>query len=253
MTAEPRARPPRPAYRYGGRPEEVLLLARPNRYRARVRRPGGGRPFDVHVPNPGRMEELLVPGSTRGYVVRAPGPTRKTAFDLVAVRHGRSLVSIDPRASNRLARAALERRWLTGAPAGPWSAEVRWGRSRLDFGRRDPQGRLTALLEVKSSNLRVGSTALFPDAPTLRGTRHLEELVRARRAGRFAGVLFVVQRRDVRSFAPNRALDPAFARAFDRARAAGVRVWAISLRVRPGRLEWGTPLHVRPRLVEERL
>ncbi len=244
---------PRPRFRYPAPPLLVRVLDRPNRYRARVRGPGGGTAFPVHVPNPGRMEELLVGGTTEGYAIPVGTQGRATSHDLVAVRHGRILVSIDPRISNRLAFQALEGGWLPGAPRGPWRPEYRLGRSRLDFARLGPEGRPTALLEVKSSNLRVGRTAFFPDAPTERGTRHLRALTRARRRGLFAGVLFLVQRPDVREFAPNRRLDPEFARALGAAARAGVRLWAVRQRVRPDGAEWLGEVPIRLPGAEERL
>lgn len=252
MTPEaPRPAPPR--FRYPTAPVAVVFLDRPNRYRATVRAAAGGRRFAVHVPNPGRMEELLVPGVTRGFAVPAPGPDRQTRFDLVSVRHGRTLVSIDPRRASGLARAALAQGLLAGAPRGGWRPEVAYGGSRLDFGRFDPRGRLVGLVEVKSSNLRVGATALFPDAPTARGARHLRALARARRSGRFAGLLFLVQRPDVRAFAPNARLDPEFARALRAAVRAGVRVWAVTLRVGARDVVWGRRLPVRGSPAEEPL
>jgi sugar fermentation stimulation protein A len=105
-------------------------------------------------------------------------------------------------------------------------------------------GRLLHLLEVKSSNLRVGPLARFPDAPTERGTRHMKALARACRSGIRTDVVIVVQRSDADAFAPNRALDPDFAEAFDRARAAGVGVSAYRLKVRPKELEWGEAIPV---------
>lgn len=234
----------RPVVHYDGPVVRVRFLDRPNRYLARVAPAGGGRPFSAHVPNPGRMEELLLPGETEGWAVPARAAGRATAFDLVSVDHGRTRVSIDSRVGNRIARRALDAGVLPEFGPGPWRSEVRWGESRLDFGRGPPGGPFRGLIEVKCSNLKVGSFALFPDAPTVRGTRHLRELAAAARDGIAAGLLVVVQRPDVERFAPNAALDPAFAAAFRDARAAGVRVRAQRLRVFPARQEWDRPIPV---------
>ncbi len=232
-----------PVVGYAGVPRTVRFLARPNRYLARVRSLAGGRPFLAHVPNPGRMEELLVPGTTVGYVVPAPGAARRTSFDLVSVRHGRSLVSIDARVGNRLAARALSAGLLPEVGRGTWRAEYPWEGGRIDFALPGPsRDRPAALLEVKCSNLRVGSTALFPDAPTERGRRHVEALTRAARRGIPSAVLFLVQRHDVRAFTANRALDPKFARALDRARARGVRLRAQTTRIGPGTVAWGSEI-----------
>ena len=192
------------------------------------------------------MEELLVPNQTIGFVVPAAHHGRRTRYDLVSVYHGRELVSIDSRIGNRLVGSLLASHGLPELGPAPWISEFGWGAHRLDFASADRRGAIPrALLEVKCSNLRVGRTALFPDAPTARGRAHLDLLARAARRGLPCGVLFVVQRTDVREFRANRALDPEFARSLDRARAAGVRVWAFSARVRFDRVEWGRPLPVK--------
>jgi sugar fermentation stimulation protein A len=242
-------------FRYLNRPERVRFLDRPNRFLATVRRGTRGSELLAHVPNPGRMEELLIPGVTEGCMVRAvPESKRKTRFDLVAVRHGRTWVSIDTRVANRLVGAALDRRAIPGLGGPhPWRREIPVGRHRFDFGRLGPDGRLVGLLEVKSSNLRVGTTALFPDAPTIRGTHHVQELTRQAARGVDATMLFLVQRTDVRSFAPNRYLDPDFAKAFDAARRAGVRMLAFTSRVSPGVIEWGRAIPVRDHISGERI
>jgi len=241
-------------FRYVGSPRPVVFLKRPNRFLALVRPTDGGGIVRAHVANPGRMEELLIAEETRGYIVPATGPSRSTHFDFVSVRHGRTLVSIDTRIGNRIVRAALDASPPTGLEGGGWRAEVPYGPHRFDFARFDPaSGRPTALLEVKTSNLRVGRTAMFPDAPTLRGARHLEALAGARRNGVDARVLFVVQRGDVSEFAPNRALDPAFGAAFDRALDAGVEITAHRLRVEPRGVRWGPTVAVRRRAEPERI
>jgi sugar fermentation stimulation protein A len=228
--------------RYTGTPRAVVFLDRPNRYLAWVRGRAGA-PFEAHVPNPGRMGELLRPGVSSGWAIPAAGPNRRTGFDLVSVRHRGGLVSIDSRIANRLvARALAEGAWPEMGP-GPWKAEVPYGSSRIDFGQAESD-HCTALLEVKSSNLRLGPYASFPDAPTLRGARHLRELARAARRGVRASVLFAIQREDVSAFRPNEALDPEFARSLRAAARAGVVLSARTLRVRPGGVGWGRAVPV---------
>ncbi|MGI0053865.1 MAG: DNA/RNA nuclease SfsA [Thermoplasmata archaeon] len=223
----------------------VRFLGRPNRFLAMVRMDGHRAPVPVHVPNPGRMRELLRPGRTQGWVVPAGRPSRKTAFDLVALRQGGEMVSIDSRIANRIVSRQLRAGRLRGFGSGPWRAECPWGGSRFDFGvPSGAPGAYRALLEVKSSNLRLGGVAYFPDAPTGRGTRHLRHLAEAARAGIAAGVLFAVQRTDVRAFRPNDALDPDFGAALRAARTAGVRLAAQTLSVRPEGVRWGRPIPV---------
>ena len=222
-------------FTYGVPPIPVRFLERPNRYLAIVEPIAGGARFEAHVPNPGRMEELLVPMDTNGWVVASGGPTRRTAYDLVAVRHGRAIASIDTRIGNRLIARALDAGAIPTLPRGLWRAEVPRGAHRFDFALNDPDsGRITHLVEVKCSNLRVGRAAYFPDAPTLRGRLQLLALAAAIRRGMKATVLFVVQRPDVVALRPNRALDPEFGRAMDRAGRAGVRFLAYRIWVGPG-------------------
>lgn len=229
---------------YPGDPTRVRFLSRPNKYLAIVRPMAGGPRFEAHVPNPGRMGELLLPGETVGYTVPAPGIGRRTAADLVSVEHRGTVVSIDSRVANRLVGKALASGALSGFGPGPWRAEVRVGSHRLDFGRAGGAGSPTDLLEVKSSNLASGTTAMFPDAPTLRGTAHLELLRRFSRRGVRCGLVIMVQRTDVDRFRPNSELDPAFGRAFDRAAAGGVRIEAWTMVVEPARVAWGRQIPV---------
>ncbi|MCI4317984.1 MAG: DNA/RNA nuclease SfsA [Thermoplasmata archaeon] len=230
--------------RYPGLARSVVILGRPNRYLARVRRTTGGPAFYAHVPNPGRMEELLLFGETRGYIVPVPGDHRKTRFDLVSVRHDGTLVSVDSRVANRLVARALTAGLLPEFGGGSWKAEVGYESCRLDFGVRRDQ-RVVALLEVKSSNLRVQRTAFFPDAPTARGTRHLLTLARAARAGVQAGVLFMVQHDRADEFIPNSALDPDFSRALGAAARSGVVLAAQTMKITPGGVRWGRSIPVK--------
>jgi sugar fermentation stimulation protein A len=236
-----------PGYRYAPHVIPVRIELRLHRFGARVRG-ADGRTVVAHVPNPGRMRELLLPGA-RGWMVPSADPLRRTAGTLVVLRHGRTLVSIDTQLPNRLVAQRLVSvggaRTL-GVADGPWRPEVRYGASRMDFGISGATpARPRALLEVKSANLRVGGAALFPDAPTVRGTRHVRELARAARTGTMAFVLFVVQRADVGSVGPHRRMDPAFGSACDEAVQAGVTFGAVQLVVRPGEARLGRRVPVR--------
>ncbi|MCI4331174.1 MAG: DNA/RNA nuclease SfsA [Thermoplasmata archaeon] len=231
---------------YAHAPVAVRFLSRPNRYLAEVETLRTGRRLFAHVPNPGRMEELLVPGRSTGFVIPAPGTHRKTHADLVSVYHRGTLVSIDSRMANRLVGAAFGLGRLRGFGGGRWAPEVAVGHHRLDFGQRGPGGNPTHLVEVKSSNLAMGRTAMFPDAPTLRGTAHVELLGRLQRRGVRCGLLIVVQREDVDEFTPNARLDPAFAAAFARAIRVGVRVEARTTGISPSGAVWGRRIPVLP-------
>jgi len=190
-----------------------------------------GRRARAHVANSGRLRELFVPGR-RVYLQARGREGRRCPYDLVLVRLRGTLVSADARLPNALVAEALAAGRIAPLRGfGRVRREVRHGASRLDFSLEGRRGR--CLVETKSVTLVAGGVALFPDAPTARGRRHVEALARARRRGTQAAVIFVVQRDDAERFRPNVAADPTFARALARAAGAGVRILAYRCRVTP--------------------
>jgi sugar fermentation stimulation protein A len=213
--------------------KEARFRRRVNRFAAEV--VVNGRTALAHLPNSGRLEELLLEGA-RVYVHPAERPGRKTSHDLLLVRFGEHLVSIDSRAPAALAAEALLARGLPPAPrADDLRREVPLGGRRIDLWLR--RGRKEWLIEVKGCTLVVDGRALFPDAPTVRGRRHVEALTRAAAQGRRTMVLFVVQREDASRFAPNAGNDPDFAAALEMAAEAGVAVAAYTCVVTLDRVE----------------
>ncbi len=201
-------------------PVDARFVARVNRFRVRVEL--GGTIVDAHLPNPGRLGELLAPG-IRVRMVPANSSNRTTAYDLLAARCGREWVCLDTRLANVAVRDALDARTLPEfSMYGITRQEVRWRDSRFDFLLEKP-GR--CWVEVKSCSLVRDGRALFPDAPTARGTKHLRGLASLARHGAHAAVLFVVVRRAV-CFSPNDAADPAFGQALRDAADAGVEIHA---------------------------
>jgi sugar fermentation stimulation protein A len=180
--------------------------------------------------DPGRLRELLRPG-VELRLERATGGGRKTGYTLTLVRHRGVWVSLIPSLANDILDAALRRRQVPGLPASVVRREVALGRHRLDF--QLELGGETVLAEVKSATLVRSGKALFPDAPTTRGARHLEALARHQKNGGRGLVVFLVQRRDALSFAPNEEADPAFARALREAVRAGVAVRCYRCAVSP--------------------
>ena len=182
----------------------------------------------VHVKNTGRLGELLLPG-TPAWLEKSGSPHRKTAFDLVAVEKDGCIVNIDSQIAN-----AVAREWLL---SGDWGedltsirSEVPHGDSRFDLGYLHDGVR--GLIEVKSVTLFDESgMAVFPDAPTSRGAKHLAGLTDAVRSGMEAGVCFVIMKEDAIGLRPNSATDPAFAAALRQAREAGVRIECCVCRV----------------------
>lgn len=230
----------------------MRLVDRPNRFLVRVRL-ADGRIRPAHLPNPGRLRELVRPGA-RGHVTRiAPAHRegRKTTLTLINVERPRAAtgwVSVDSLLARPVVdRALAEGRIASLASWGPWRSEFRWGSCRFDHGvpgsASHPIPR--ALLEVKSSNLREGRTALFPDAPTTRGAHHAEVLGEFARQGGRAAVLFLIQRSDTDEFRPYGAMDPRFAHALEKARSNGVLLFAWDLRILADGVQWGKRLPVR--------
>lgn len=205
---------------------DAVFLQRPNRFIAQVLL--HGQEETVHVKNTGRCKELLVPGA-KVYLEKGKNPARKTAWDLIAVEKGDRLINMDSQLPNKVAEE-----WLAQGGLGQFSQLLReqtWGASRLDFCLKD--ARRIKYVEVKGVTLEEGGKVYFPDAPTARGTKHLEELTRIRQEGMEAAVLFVVQMDGVTAFSPNDATDPAFGDALRRAKDAGVEIAAIDCLVRP--------------------
>ncbi|MCD8126208.1 MAG: DNA/RNA nuclease SfsA [Clostridiales bacterium] len=210
---------------------QAVFQARPNRFIAQVTL--DGQPVTVHVKNTGRCRELLVPGSTV-YLVRSDNPARKTRYDLVAVEKGSLLINMDAQAPNQLFREWVERnRFLPDVTC--LRPEYTYGDSRFDFYLE--RGEQPVLVEVKGCTLEEDGIARFPDAPTERGVRHIQGLIRAKEAGLEAWLCIVVQMEGVCCFMPNDATHPAFGAALRRAAEAGVHVQALECRVWPNGAE----------------
>lgn len=209
------------------------FLARPNRFIAYVE--VGGEEIVAHVKNTGRCRELLIPGTTvylQDWGEEHPG--RKTRYDVIAVEKGPLLVNMDSQAPNKVfAQWAESGGFVDGLTL--LRPEVKWGNSRFDFA-WEADGR-RGFTEVKGVTLEDGGHARFPDAPTQRGVKHLEELILAKREGYEAVVCFVLQMEGMRAFSPNDETHPAFGAALRRAAEAGVRIVAMECHVTPGTLD----------------
>ncbi len=232
----------------------AVFLSRPNRFIAQVA--VGGREETVHVKNTGRCRELLVPGCTV-YLEGSANPARRTKYDLVAVEKARPglpplLINIDAQAPNQVFGA-----WMGAGKGGPLDLprpsllrpETTWGNSRFDFywelsgvaGNFPPR---QGFVEVKGCTLEEDGLALFPDAPTERGVKHLRELIACRGAGYEAAVCFVIQMAGMRAFSPNDRTHPAFGAALREAAAAGVKVLAVECAVTADSLVMTAPVPV---------
>lgn len=215
-----------------GRIVKGTFLERPNRFLARV------QIEDVintsFVPNPGRMRELLIP--SREVLLReVKNEKRKTQYDLIAVPVKGCVVSIDSRIPNKLVYRGLQEdaiEELSGyATIKP---EHAFDDSKLDF--LLIKGDERCLLEVKSVTLVIDRKALFPDAPTSRGRRHVLDLINAKKAGYRACILFLIQRSDALTFSPNNTTDPEFGNALQEAFKGGIEIYAYSSEYANGKI-----------------
>lgn len=215
------------------------FLARPNRFIAHVEL--DGQTQICHVKNTGRCRELLVPGARVYLEDFGPDTKRKTRYDLIAVEKGSLLINMDSQAPNKAVEEFLRAGGLWESPTLV-RPETKWGNSRFDFYLE--QGERKAFLEVKGVTLEQEGLALFPDAPTQRGVKHLEELTAAAAAGFEAYVLFLIQMKGVHTFRPNWELHPQFGQALVQAAQAGVHVLAYDCRVTPSTMVLDAPVPV---------
>lgn len=196
---------------------------RENRFRASV--VVAGEQVAAHVPNSGRMAELFVEG-VEVALIPVESEKRITAYDLVQVKHKGQWVNTDSRLPNKLiADAFLKDQIPEFRGYSSHRTEPAYGSGRFDLALEGPHG--VCLVECKSVNLVIDGVALFPDAPTPRGARHLRELAEYVKDGGRGMVFFVIQRSDVLSFSPFIERDPDFALACREAAEAGVEIIAI--------------------------
>ncbi len=183
-----------------------------------------GKEETVHVKNTGRCKELLIE-SVDVYLQPSDKPDRKTKYDLVAVvKNGNKVVNIDSQMPNKLVVEWLGKSGLFSKQARVKQEKV-YGKSRFDVYVED-EGR-KAFIEVKGVTLENDGVAMFPDAPTERGTKHLYELMDAVDEGYEAYIIFVIQLSGTKLFSPNRKTDERFARALKEAESKGVKIIAV--------------------------
>lgn len=188
---------------------EAIFLKRPNRFIIHAELEGSE--VVCHCPNTGRMGELLIPG-VKLILEKSDNPNRKTPYSAVAVYKGDLIVPITSARANGVAKELILPKLYSHCEV---RSEVTFGKSRFDFLLTDPQGERT-YVEVKSCTLFVGDDAVFPDAPTSRGTKHLLELKEATEVGSKGLVLFVIFNPGATVFYPNSGTDPKFSETLKR-------------------------------------
>ncbi|TFG34662.1 DNA/RNA nuclease SfsA [Candidatus Thorarchaeota archaeon] len=208
--------------------KKAKFIERPNRFLAKVE--VNGQLIEAFVPNPGRMNEFMIPGK-QVFIRHNSASHRKTTFDMIAVNHNGVIVSIDSNLPNRFIRHLLEIHefpYLNDYDEVIPEPNVYEG--RFDF---KLKGSETTLIEVKSCTLVEQGHALFPDAPTIRGARHMRHLARAvtEDIAQHAAVIFVIQRPDANIFSPHDGNDPLFGNSLRMAYRTGVDVIPLVTRV----------------------
>ncbi|AKB84785.1 DNA/RNA nuclease SfsA [Methanococcoides methylutens] len=207
---------------------EARLISRPNRFLGVVDiasysgSPSKIREEKVHIHDPGRLEDLLYPGNEL-LLKKASNPNRKTGWDVIAAKADDGWILINSAFHRKIAEWAIENEvspFLEGLDSV--AAEQKFGDSRLDFLLVKDETKIW--VEVKGCTLINGNKAIFPDAPTVRGKRHIEELIKAVRGDDEALLVVLVFRPDAKCFAPNEIIDPDLAEVFREAVKEGVNV-----------------------------
>ncbi|MGN0169178.1 MAG: DNA/RNA nuclease SfsA [Lachnospiraceae bacterium] len=229
--------------------KRATFLSRPNRFIAYVE--ADGKEEKVHVKNTGRCKELLTPGAT---VILADGLNEKraTKYDLIAVykeydrpEKQHRLINMDSQAPNKVVGEWLAKTCEFGEIM-TIKPEYTYGNSRIDFYFETRQdGRLIRnLMEVKGVTLEQDGVCRFPDAPTLRGVKHMLELQKAVEEGFRTYLMFVIQMDEAKAVAPNDATDKDFGDTFRQVTGAGVIPLAYTCRVTENELLLDKPIPV---------
>lgn len=214
------------------------FIRRPNRFKAYVEL--NGEEELVHVKNTGRCAELLKAGATV-YVQKSDKEERKTKWDLIAVEKGQRMINMDSQIPNRVVKEWLEKENLF-ENITCIRPEYTYGNSRFDL--YVEAGERKIFIEVKGVTLEEDGVVRFPDAPSERAVKHVEELQKAVKDGYEAYVFFVIQMKDVRYFTPNRQTHPEFAEALAEAERNGVKILAYDCSVTEDSIELGKEVPV---------
>lgn len=200
------------------------FISRPNRFIAHCI--CDNKEVICHVKNTGRCKELLVKNATV-FLTKSDNKNRKTEFDLIAVEKAGKLINIDSQAPNIAVNEYLHSIY----PNALIRSEVKFGNSRFDFYIENGEDKI--FLEVKGVTLENNGFAKFPDAPTERGIKHINELINAMQNGYKSQIIFVIQFDDVKSFSPNDVTHRAFGDALRNAYNKGVSIQAVNCNVSP--------------------
>ncbi len=208
-----------------------IFLSRPNRFIANIEI--DGKTQVCHVKNTGRCRELLTERA-KVFVCESNNPKRKTKYDLIAVYKGNTLINMDSQIPNKvfhewILKGNLFKKITQIKP------ECKYGNSRFDFYAETENGK--NFIEVKGVTLEENGVAMFPDAPTERGLKHINELIECMKEGYNAYIVFVVQMKGITQFTPNAITHKAFAEALKKAEKAGVNIVCVDCMVTKDSIE----------------
>ena len=198
-----------------------IFIERPNRFIAHVQ--VCGEIVVAHVKNTGRCKELLIPGAT--VILRKENnEKRKTPYSLISVYKGDMLINMDSQIPNYVVEEALKLDKIAGIQASLVKREKTYMSSRFDIFFHNKLSGKDAFMEVKGVTLEADGIAKFPDAPTARGSKHINHLIHAAKEGYEAYIFFLVQINGLETFTPNRETDPVFADTLKEAESCGVKI-----------------------------
>ena len=204
---------------------KAKFLSRPNRFIAHIEI--DGKTEVAHVKNTGRCKELLTENATV-FVQKCDNPNRKTKYDLIGVLKGERMINMDSQIPNKVFGEWAKNSDFFGRLT-LIKAEKTYGNSRFDYYLETEKDKI--FVEVKGVTLEEDGVVLFPDAPTERGVKHINELCKCVEDGYKAYIFFIIQMDNVKYFTPNRKTHPAFADALEAAAEKGVGVYALDCKV----------------------
>lgn len=218
--------------------KKAIFIERPNRFIAHIEL--DGKTEVCHVKNTGRCRELLVPGATV-FVQKFDSTTRKTKYDLISVIKEKRLINIDSQVPNKVFYE-----WANGGNFIPnivrIKPETKYGNSRFDFYIETADKKI--FVEVKGVTLEENGVAMFPDAPTERGVKHVSELIEAKMKGYESYLIFVIQMAHIKYFTPNSFTHKAFALKLKEAQKQGVHLLALDCHVSENSIAMGNPVMI---------
>ena len=222
---------------------EAKLLKRYKRFLSDVELKDG-TVINAHVPNTGRMDTCWEPGWTV-YLSHHPDPKRKLKYTLELTSNGDTLIGVNTSFTNKIAKEALENKVISELSSfDQIYPERKVGDSRIDFYLESSSKNLSAYVEVKNATLVKKNRALFPDAVSTRGQKHIKDLMKLKEEGHRAAMLYVVNREDANSFSVAEDIDPEYARLLREAQKKGVEIYAYACDITPKAITLSRKLEV---------